>query len=330
MREVSGTVDEVNEFRRRFEHLRRVETYSEDGRRPLHELYESYDVLRREFGWRESVVFEQEDEVQGRMVKIPILSFRTPGEGPALWVLSGIHGEEPAGPNAIAREIEFLGSLGSRIPMVVLPLCNPKGYRRNWRFPNTQSRKYKSESNPGGGVSVGDADHLLADIQDPTKPRIAEPLFADCAALTSKALDLAGRYPPVLVIDHHEDEALNASYIYSQGVRGPDDPVAQEIIRILRDIIPIQMKGVTRFGEQVQGGIVSFDGNGALIRDGSIDELLTSMEVIVEGQVRPGPAAQTGIVVETPVIGTSLEQRIAAHSVVMRALPRLWEMAREG
>jgi hypothetical protein len=45
-----------------------------------------------------------------KKIALPIIALRTPKKGKALWVISGIHGEEPAGPNAISdrKAIEFL------------------------------------------------------------------------------------------------------------------------------------------------------------------------------------------------------------------------------
>ena len=45
---------------------------------------------------------------------LAIKAWRTPHRGEALWILSGIHGEEPAGPNAIARSLPSLVSLSRR------------------------------------------------------------------------------------------------------------------------------------------------------------------------------------------------------------------------
>ena len=77
-------------------------------------------------------------------------------------MLSGIHGEEPAGPNAIAANLASLTQLADAgVPIVVIPLANPKAYRHNWRYPNTPERDWKK----GGGYSVGDAEYLLPDLE---------------------------------------------------------------------------------------------------------------------------------------------------------------------
>ena len=67
---------------------------------------------------------------------LPIIALRSPKKGPAIWVLAGIHGEEPAGPNAVAAAIADIAMLGEHRPVVLLPLLNPHGYARNWRYLN--------------------------------------------------------------------------------------------------------------------------------------------------------------------------------------------------
>jgi hypothetical protein len=73
----------------------------------------------------------------GTTVELPIIALRSPRSGDAMWILSGIHSEEPAGPNAIAEAIDDIAALGERLPVVLVPLCNPHGYARNWRYLNT-------------------------------------------------------------------------------------------------------------------------------------------------------------------------------------------------
>jgi len=54
--------------------------------------------------------------------------------------------------------VRYLNKLAKRIPIVLLPLCNPSGYRRDWRYP-TQRRR----SNPDTDPSVGSSEHFLID-----------------------------------------------------------------------------------------------------------------------------------------------------------------------
>lgn len=290
-----------------------------DGRKPAGELHERYRSLAREKGWVEETVFAYPDGKR-------ILAWRTRREGKAAWLLAGIHGEEPAGPNAIARGLESIAALADQgVPFVLVPLCNPKAYATNWRYPNTPERDWRK-----GGYSVGDAEYLLPDAKAPEHPRAAGPPGPDTEALTRFALALAERYPPVLVVDLHEDElSTEGGYLYSQGPRGEDDPVAREILRVLGESeIPLRRSGKTRFGEPIVDGVISRDDVGEPIRDGSIDELFASPRILRGGASAPGPSAPTVIVVETPAFaGSRLEARVDAHRRVVERLAELWRLA---
>ena len=255
-----------------------------------------------------------------------IRAWRTSHRGEALWILAGIHGEEPAGPNAIAAHLPSIVELAaSGVPIVVIPLCNPKAYRSNWRYPNTSERDWHK-----GGYSVGDAEYLLADPTTGDRPRAAKPPGPETKALTEFVLRLAKDYPPRLVLDLHEDElSTDGGYIYSQGRRAADNPVGAEVIRLLRESgIPIRQSGRTRFDEPIVDGVISRDDRGQPIRDGSIDELLAATEIIVDGRKAPGPAAATVIVVETPAFaGSQFELRVAAQGAVIQHVRELWQLS---
>lgn len=296
--------------------------YVKDGRETLAALEQRYDSLLGGQEWRTDVIYRY-PVADGPAIR----AWRTRSEGPALWVISGLHGEEPAGPNAIAREIEAVARLaGAGVPVVLMPVSNPEAYRRNWRYPNTAERDWRK-----GGYSVGDSEYLLPDLETGDRPRAARPSGPETEAYTRYVLDLARRYPPLLVIDLHEDElSTEGGYVYSQGVRADGNPVVAEVTRLLRDsAIPIRRDGRTRFGEPIVDGVVSRDDQGAPIRDGSIDELLSAPEVHVDGRRVPGPSAPTVIVVETPAYaGSKLELRVGAHAAVVRSLRELWELNR--
>lgn len=299
-------------------HAEKPAGYAADGRRPLAALQARFDTLAADPGWVREQVFSYADAP-------PILAYRTKREGKALWLLAGIHGEEPAGPNAIARSLASVAALAdSGVPAVLIPLCNPKGYLRNWRYPNTAERDWKK-----GGTSVGDAEWLLPDLETGEKPRVAAAVGPETEALTSYALRMSERYPPALVIDLHEDElSMEGGYIYSQGKVPHENPVGAEIVRLLRSSgIPLRLSGATRFGEPIAGGVISRDEKGGPIRDGSIDELFASPVVFRDGKKRRGPSAPTVIVVETPAFsGSKLEKRVRAQSAVLERLGDLWRL----
>ncbi len=299
-----------------------ADEYVADGRLPLTSIMARFDTLATEHGWHADTLFAYAGE-SAEVIK----AWRTPQQGPALWLLAGVHGEEPAGPNAIARHLPVLAKLAAQgVPMVVIPLANPRAYRNHWRYPNTPERDWKT----GGGYSVGDAEYLLPDLDAGTRARAAQAPGPETLALTGHVLQLAQQYPPRLVIDLHEDELSTAGgYIYSQGAQPDRSAVGAEIVRLLQAAgIPLRESGKTRFGETIVDGVISRDDQGRPIRDGSIDELLAARTVFVDGQPVPGPSAPTVIVVETPAFaGSQLELRVAAQAAVVQRLPELWRLS---
>jgi hypothetical protein len=199
-----------------------------------------------------------------------------------------------------------------------MPLLNPLGYQRNWRYPDAA---VYSETRPGS--SVGDSDHLLPN--ESGAARREAPACRQAGMLTAKILELARDYPPLLSLDLHEDNLLEKGYVYSQGERGAEDPVALEIVAFfLRHRFPILMQGTTRFGEAVKGGIVSG------IKDGSIDELISAPIVIANHSPQRGPGGRSVLVLETSSMNTPLADRVRIHASVLASLESLWETANAG
>jgi len=295
--------------------------FTADGRSTVEQLLDRYQSLSKEHGWQLETVYQYPGADAPE-----ISAWRTEHRGEALWILAGIHGEEPAGPNAIAERLPSIVELAaSGVPIVVIPLVNPQAYRNNWRYPNTSERDWRK-----GGYSVGDAEYLLPDLDTGERPRATAPPGPDTKALTEFVLRLAASYPPRLVLDLHEDElSTDGGYIYSQGSRAQDNPVGAEVIRLLRESgIPIRQSGRTRFDEPIIDGVVSRDDKGQPIRDGSIDELLAATEIFADGKKASGPAAATVIVVETPAFaGSQFELRVAAQSAVIQHVQELWRLS---
>jgi hypothetical protein len=288
-----------------------------DGRASIEALSEKYASLEAR-GWLRETIYAYDD---GDAIR----AWRTPEPGPALWILAGIHGEEPAGPNALAESLGVLLALAeSGVAIVVAPLCNPRAYRSGWRYPNTPERDWRK-----GGYSVGDAEYLLEDFGDPARPRAVAAPGPESFALTQFVLRTAETYPPRLVLDLHEDElSTEGGYIYSQGIAATDNPVGAEVIRLLQNAgVPLRLAGETRFGEPIVRGAVSRDKEGRPIRDGSIDELFAAHEIFRDGRKVAGPSARTVIVVETPTFaGSQLALRVAAHAAVLREVAALWRI----
>ena len=283
-----------------------VQTYA-DGRTPVRELFASY-LMFREAGWHLDVITTSQPAETD--YGLPIVALRSPRAGPAVWILSGIHGEEPAGSIAVVSAIDDLIRFGERHPVVLVPLCNPHGYARNWRYLNVAVYSETIE-----GQSVGDSSHLLPDETRPMVPRAKTASSPEADALTRYVLRTAEDYPPLYSIDLHEDDLIQEGYVYSQGELGASDPLAIEAIRVLQENgVPIKMDGQTRFGEVIDGGII-----GPVI-DSSIDELMSAAKTIVDGRPRTGPRTRTVLVFETPAKALTLEERTAAHLALIRRL----------
>jgi hypothetical protein len=278
-----------------------------DGRKPVEELYRAYTSLLAK-GWQLDIIIQSQPGA--RAYPLPVIALRTPQSGRACWILSGIHGEEPAGPNAIAASIDAIAALGERQPVVLLPLNNPQGYVHNWRYLNMQVY-----SETVAGQSVGDSEHLLTDPDRPDRARAEAASSPEADAITRYILTMSETYPPAASIDLHEDNLIDEGYVYSQGRLGAADPLALAAVKTLKEnAIAIRMSGETRFGEVIDGGII-----GPVI-DGSVDELMSATSISVDGKSQVGPGAHTVLVFETPADRVSLQQRIAAQSALLQSI----------
>jgi hypothetical protein len=280
-----------------------------DGRAPVETIYRAFNSLV-DRGWTAEVIAQSAPD--GTTTPLPIVALRSPKTGPAVWILAGIHGEEPAGPNAIAAAIEDIARLGAERPVVLLPLLNPQGYARNWRYLNVP---VYSESIDG--QSVGDSSHLLPSTDDPARPRAPAASSPEAAAITAWILVRQEDYPAVISVDLHEDNLIDEGYVYSQGARGAQDEFAHAAVGVLREAgVPIKLDGKTRFDEPVARGIIG------PVADSSIDELMSARQVVVDGKARPGPAADTVLVLETPAAALPLAQRVAAQAALLQLLSK--------
>jgi predicted deacylase len=279
----------------------------DDGRAPIESLYRaSLGLIDK--GWTAEVVAESVPP--GTSTALPIIALRSPKTGPAVWILAGIHGEEPAGPNAIARSIGDIAKLGENHAVVLMPLLNPHGYARNWRYLNVATY-----SETVDGRSVGDSSHLLPDADDPSRARAQAPSSPEAGAITAWVLAHQAEFPAAISIDLHEDNLIDEGYVYSQGALGAADELAKVAVAVLRDQgVPIKMGGMTRFDEPIERGVIG------PVTDSSIDELMSARQVVVAGELRPGPGAGTVLVLETPAAALPLAKRVDAHAALLRSL----------
>ncbi|MBN2015781.1 hypothetical protein JW766_03020 [Candidatus Dojkabacteria bacterium] len=279
-----------------------------DGRKQIGEIYQALSKLSGNSWEYEKVCDSVADSDDDSKISLPILCIKTVEEGNAIWLISGVHGEEPAGPNALSEGIDLIKKLGEKSPVVLLPLCNPLGYYRSWRYLNM--KKY-SESVEG--LSVGDSEHLL--LNGNNQARKKEASNKEAESLADYIVKLAKRYPPKLSIDLHEDDMIPKGYVYSQGKLGANDKIAQNVVKVLiQNGVKILTQGKTRFGERIINGVVSN------VQDGSIDELLASDKIYFKGDVIQGPSAKTAIVVETPAQELPLRARVNAHLSIIRSI----------
>lgn len=138
---------------------------------------------------------------------------RSPISGPATWIISGIHGEEVAGPNAIAAAIDDIAKLGEHRPVVLIPLSNPHGYVRNWRYLNSPIWSHDIDAQ-----SVGDSSHLLPDPENSQQARAAVASSPEADAITRYILETMEGYPPLISIDLHEDDQIVMARVIDPGL----------------------------------------------------------------------------------------------------------------
>jgi len=280
--------------------------FTDDGRKRVGEIYSRLSKLV-ENGWTSETIYYSTD---GRRLE-PIISFRTGVFGKALYLISGIHGEEPSGPNALASSVDLLLKLGRTHPIVLIPLCNPVGYSKDWRHVN----QYRWTPN-SAGESVNDTEHLMLDGED--RPRAESHSCLEALQVNNYFISLFKKYVPQLVIDFHEDEVeQNGAYLYSHGRFRNKDPIAKSILRqIRRSGISVKNGGSTRWDEEIRNGFVRF------VTDSSIDDLFAADRIFVDGKIVPGPNAETVLALEIP--GTlPLSQRVRTYQEVIALLPKI-------
>lgn len=321
-----------------------LRTFNRDGRTPIEELYARFDTLFQLHGWKRNILYAQTvvEPEHGARTCFPIVCYRTARAGPALYFLTGVHGEEPAGPVAAARNLDVFIELSRQgVPIVGFFQCNPGGYYRDWRYQN-ERRNWKI------GKSVTEANHAMPHLDEPKRARFDEPATPEAWAIINHLIELNPLYPPVFWIDLHEDEAFGtgeiplyqdySAYCYSEGTYGYDDPIARKVTKIFTSSdLSIQQSGETRFGELIVNGLVkSADG------EGSVDEFAARDDWISGGILHPKFPARSVIVTETPTIELvengqgkcpvpiPIERRIAVQGDVIKLLPRFFQMTKQG
>jgi len=292
--------------------IEKLRTFSKDKRISIKEFYKSLNKLNKNLFEDEIIYFQKSDEK--RKIKLPILGFKTKKSGKAIWIIAGVHGEEPAGPNALIKNISLLNNLAKSIPLVLIPLANPAGYWRDWRYPNQKRARMKWSA-----PSVGNMDHLV--INDKTKKAFAsKPLFDDSKYLGEYIIKNSKTRKPFLVLDLHEDESLRKLYLYSHVKNDISRKIGSEIVKILKKSgFEFYEDRKTTFDEEIKSGIVESE------TDGSLDDLLASKKIFTDGRISKGPSAKTVIVVETTTKGFPLKKRVHAHSLIIKQAEKFYK-----
>src|SRR3989338_2254102 len=101
---------------------------------PLKNILTSIEKLSRSPYWKNKKIFVPQEIYRGEKIAYPIIALTTKKRGPALWLIAGIHGEEPAGPNALILSMDKIIELGKTRSIVLFPLGNPHGYHKNFRY----------------------------------------------------------------------------------------------------------------------------------------------------------------------------------------------------
>lgn len=311
-----------------------IGSYNQDGRRSLNELWSKYLELTKH-GWQMEVVTKQKLPTEkGLEIILPIYAFSTPLKNSlpvkAMWILGGVHGEEPAGPNAFFEEIEKIKKLNELgISTVFLPLLNPAGYYRDFRYED-EYRDYRF------GHSATDSEHYLLQSGS-NKPRSETPNSLTAGEILSWVETKIKTYQPELVIDHHEDRVpekfsdgdprnIVSCYVYASGKSAKTLKIAKEINSIFKKVgMPVTDRGRTRFGEDIVDGVVKNTS------DGSIDEFLGVSKYFdpTSKSVKLKRPASTVIVVETVIPfdqSIALSRRVHAHRQIIHSYSYFWHL----
>jgi hypothetical protein len=169
---------------------------------------------------------EQFGEVQGH----PLAAYTRPGPGPRprIYLSAGIHGDEPAAPQALLQLVEQV-FFDDRCAWFICPLLNPAGMARGTR-----------ENHEGRDLN-----------RDYRSPQTGE-IQAHVAWLR--------RQPPFdLTLGLHEDWESQGFYLYELN---PDHrpSLAEPIIEAVARICPVDFSG-TIDGRPAAGGIIRPDGD---------------------------------------------------------------------
>lgn len=216
-----------------------------------------------------------------------ISAYRTRKQGKAIWILAGIHGEEPAGPAGIAYATPYLRIID--VPVVVIPVCDPFSYAR--------------EERPT--FSMTDASAFMFSSRFKIQRQ-------DTYSFYKNLETLAEKYTPTLVLDLHEDDLAAGFYSY---IHGTSNIIPDEVVRkFMSDLFPkfkvtFEEDENTRLGEPIVDGIVR------VTNDGSIDAYMNKK------------FGALSIAFETPSAELPLKHRASIHARFIEQMIEKWAHA---
>lgn len=141
-------------------------------------------------------------------------------------ISAGIHGDEPAGVEAICSFLENnrIEKFSDQWELTFLPCLNPYGY------------EYGCRENHEGK----DLNRLFKHDAPPQEIEFAKSVFEQ---------------PFELTIELHEDFISNGYYLYQKGTHPEDEHLGEKILNAVKEVMPVNLNGEID-GLSAQGGIV--------------------------------------------------------------------------
>ena len=156
------------------------------------------------------------------------------GKGPTILLSAGMHGEEPAGVEAVLRWLESSQWRRWPVSWLVFPCINPYGWERNRRT-NAQRR---------------DINRQFRTRTDTPEAELIKRLVAGRRFLFS--------------IEFHEDVGASGYYLYE--LRRSPPFIGEKILREVRRVIPINRDAVIDGNRATGRGLIRRNADGILMR----------------------------------------------------------------
>ena len=155
----------------------------------------------------------------------PLVRLHTlPQRKGGLMIMSGFHGEEPAGPLCLMHYLHHVvgRALDLKVPLIIYPVVNPYGFDH-----------VRRSTVDGNFTNAG-----FVHEEDPTGPEVA--LIRE---------DMS-RFSPAIFLDLHEDDHEERSYVYAFG----DQTVADALVQSAARFLPVAEGPLLHTAAQVARG----------------------------------------------------------------------------